>query len=343
MDASQRQKVTQQLLKITSDPERRNLARQLFCEDGAKPEMVDTAVHKVSTFWRSTPVWGAISVLLSMFLASRISFKVAVFLCWAVLWFEFVRIRAVSKRWLRIGTNILFGVILAMGLIEVMPYIQPKEQPTLDQQIDTVARRFPWLNNPPKPQPVIIQSNQSTTVEFTWEELHQVLGSIFLSGQEVPVVFHFKSDNATAHDVYMDAIVELIRRPDRAALATSAKALRETQVKEEKLFHAFRQKWFSKLYFGTGQDLQKDDEQIQVRASRPLDNGNDVPDLAAGREYLYVMGAIKWRDDTGTYETDLCSYYEGMDGVVNGQQKIVWTQCASGHSKVRRVFDPTRD
>jgi hypothetical protein len=34
MDSNQRQKVTKQLLKIVTDPEKKRLAKDLFCEQG---------------------------------------------------------------------------------------------------------------------------------------------------------------------------------------------------------------------------------------------------------------------------------------------------------------------
>jgi hypothetical protein len=311
-----------------------------------KKQTKQSTGNKFVEFWKSNPLWWVLGMLSAIAL-QHLPLVLSFIALWIVLTVEIVRLEFFSQRWRLLGNgfvSVIFAVLLCVGSIVAPP---PAMAPTLDQQTNAffamLSKKAPWLVSPPEPQPVVIRSNQTATAHFTWEELHAVNGALFMSLQPVPVVFHYTSDDDTAHDVYIDATVEIITRPDTAAVATSMKAFREAEAKEEKAFHGFRQMWLSKSYWGEGHDLQKNEQQFFVGKSRALDQWKDVPDLLARREFLYVMGAVKWRDDTGTYETDLCSFYEGMDGVINGERKIVWTQCLSGHSQVRRVFDPSKD
>lgn len=156
MDSGQRHRFIQQLLKLTSDPERRSVARDLFCDHNAlRPSITAelTPPKKLSTFWGSTPVWGAMGVLIGA-IGSQISLKFLLMAVWGTLWVEFVRVGFFPSRLMRRIGNTAVGVVLAILLIRAWPYVKPKEPATLDQQADVViekiAKKFPLLANPPK-------------------------------------------------------------------------------------------------------------------------------------------------------------------------------------------------
>lgn len=134
MDSGQRHRFIQQLLKLTSDPERRSVARDLFCDHNAlRPSITAelTPPKKVSTFWGSTPVWGAMGVLIGA-IGSQISLKFLLIAVWGTLWVEFVRVGFFPSRLMRRIGNTAVGVVLAILFIRAWPYVKPKEVATLD-------------------------------------------------------------------------------------------------------------------------------------------------------------------------------------------------------------------
>ena len=210
--------------------------------------------------------------------------------------------------------------------------------------VAAMAKQYPWLVSPPKAEtpalPERPRSHQEASIEFTKTEIHTD-DSVFMSGYPTTVIIGYKNTaSGAAHDVYTEAIVELVKR--HGNIYTSRHDLELSEREENKHFRAFRKNWLSHSYLGEGNDQQKDDEPIMVAHTPPL-TWQETADVAAGRAYLYAFGAIKWHDDTGTYETDLCSFYNGIDGVESGVRKVVWTKCMSGHYRVRRPFDPFKD
>jgi hypothetical protein len=157
MDAGQRHKFIQQLLKLASDPERRRLATDLFNDhiSVASPGGVEPkSTKKLWTFWGSTPVWGGIGVIAGA-IASQLSLKLLFVAVWGIFLFESIRVEFFSGKVKKVVGNVVTGILLAaifLGLYRLSP--KPKESSTLDQEADAVvdkaARKFPWLANPPK-------------------------------------------------------------------------------------------------------------------------------------------------------------------------------------------------
>jgi hypothetical protein len=104
--------------------------------------------NKVKEFWTSTPVWGAISMVLTL-VVSALSVKVIYFAAWVIFCFEFVRIRIVENRGWRYALNIWFCAVLGIGFIAIGSRLHPLESQSLDQNIDQLAdrlgQRFPLL------------------------------------------------------------------------------------------------------------------------------------------------------------------------------------------------------
>lgn len=152
MDATQRQKVTQQLLKIANNPDRRSVARHLFCEEEqvavrALPSpSIETRFHRV---WTSTPIWGALGVLLGA-IVGHISRLLLFVFVGVVIWVDLMRVGFFVNwnRALKVSGNAGLAVIVGIALVVVWELSPaPKEQPTFDQQvemfIDKIGRKFP--------------------------------------------------------------------------------------------------------------------------------------------------------------------------------------------------------
>jgi len=339
MDANQRQKFLQQLLRIVTDPERRTLARDLFSEEGNQPRITDEPKVKkgLSRLWGSTPAWGAISVLAGL-LISQISLKLVFFVAWAILWAEFVRAEIFSHKWLRRIGNIAVGVALAVLFIEIRPHAKPKEQPSLDQQMDLLAnrlsQRFPWLASPPAKNEPIQQPVplEATTVEFTKYELvrNSDLDKFFNSGYATPVRLTYRpTESHPAHDEVVGAETKVIGNFKAGWPATA-----QVNADENTGFSAFRKKW---LKFDNKSDQGFTDERIIDVISDRL-TFDEVRGIGTGTSGFYLFAAVRWTDDTGTYETDLCRFLSPVVG--SSSNPIAWSECLTGHSGVRRKFIP---
>jgi hypothetical protein len=109
--------------------------------------------ERLGSFWGSTPIWGAIGVLIGA-IVSQLSIKLLFIGVWVVVLMEFVRVGFFERTFAKVFGNIVFGLGLALVFFQLWKFSpKPKEPPTLDQYADTLARRFPWLNNPPQTAP----------------------------------------------------------------------------------------------------------------------------------------------------------------------------------------------
>jgi hypothetical protein len=109
-----------------------------------------TTRNSLSTFWGSTPVWGAIGVLIGA-IAAQISLKLLFVAAWAVLFMEFIRAGFFRSPLFKLLGNAIVGLLLAFAFTQLWR-VTPRspESPTLDQQLDAFAQRFPWLKQPPQ-------------------------------------------------------------------------------------------------------------------------------------------------------------------------------------------------
>jgi hypothetical protein len=116
-------------------------------------ESVPSFSSKLGSFWGSTPIWGAIGVLIGA-IVSQVSIRLLFIVVWAVVFMEFVRVGFFERRLVKVFGNIAFGLGLGFVFFQLWKFSpKPKEPPTLDQYAETLAHRFPWLNNPPQTAP----------------------------------------------------------------------------------------------------------------------------------------------------------------------------------------------
>jgi len=122
-----------------------------------------TPRKKFAELWASTPVWGIIGVLVGA-IVSQISLNLIFALTWAVLCFEFVRLRIFESKLPRYAANLAFSIMLGAACIFVLDILpKPKEQPSLDQQLDAFAARFPFLLRGATPPNEGVLHTQPTT------------------------------------------------------------------------------------------------------------------------------------------------------------------------------------
>jgi hypothetical protein len=134
------------------------------------PEPFDVG-KRVSTFWRSTPVWGGIGVLIGV-IGAQLSQKMSFVAVWGVLFLEFINCKFFPRnRVVSLAGNLLAGIVIAallFGMWQVTP--RPKDPPSLDQQMEAFARRFPFLGSTiPPSQSVVIVKPQTPHGEMAFE------------------------------------------------------------------------------------------------------------------------------------------------------------------------------
>jgi len=104
-----------------------------------------TVWQKIGHFWGSTPIWGGLALLIGV-VASQLSLKLLFVAVWGVFVFEFMRAGFIrTKKILGVFlVAVIFGICF-LGLWKIYP--KPKESPTLDQQLNAFAAKFPGLSN----------------------------------------------------------------------------------------------------------------------------------------------------------------------------------------------------
>jgi hypothetical protein len=112
-----------------------------------------------------------------------------------------------------------------------------------------------------------------------------------------------------------------------------APGLRE---REEQEWLEFRQAWISSLNGSLSVDLEKGKTDHFELATDPLSE-QDAADLRSEKKLLYFFGALTWKDDSGEYETDICSYFRSsVRGTADAP--ALWYDCFSGHNAIRKSF-----
>lgn len=137
-----------------------NIVRELSSDSGKtlprspEPPLEERQTSKFSAFWGSTPVWGAIGVLIGA-IASQLSLKLLFVAAWGIFLFEFIRVGFFKRPMSKVFGNIVTGSLLAavfFGLWLISP--RPKEPATLDQMADAFANAFAKkISGLAKPEP----------------------------------------------------------------------------------------------------------------------------------------------------------------------------------------------
>jgi len=162
VDSRQNIKLIRQLLEIIRDPEKASIAKAMFQFGGDDVPIVSPAEakpkerkswpvlfkKKLADIWNSTPVWGAIGVLIGAIIG-QLSRKLLFVGAWIVLWIEIIRGGFFDRFISKVVGNAVLGLLLAALILEVWRISpQPKEPPTLDQEItalDSLSHSFSFL------------------------------------------------------------------------------------------------------------------------------------------------------------------------------------------------------
>ena len=109
---------------------------------------------------------------------------------------------------------------------------------------------------------------------------------------------------------------------------------------EEEAWKKFRTAWLASLQGSLKGELDGHKQNSFDVETDPL-SPEDAQDLKIARKYVYFMGAIKWADDNGEHETDICTYFSPNERGPSPEQPALWRSCLSGHSVAGRPFQIT--
>jgi hypothetical protein len=103
--------------------------------DSQSKEQPTRKENKLWMFCNSTPVWAALSAMLTLYVSSAVSVKLTYGLVWTVVSVEFVRLEIVKSRVLRYVLNALFSLAVAASIVIGWPSLpKPKQEPDLDRK-----------------------------------------------------------------------------------------------------------------------------------------------------------------------------------------------------------------
>ncbi len=175
--------------------------------------------------------------------------------------------------------------------------------------------------------------NASGPVELKFKHtalfIEQKVGSVFVQGKTVKLraVYENTSDSP-AKQISANGVLRFI---------TSDETMKD---REEEEWKKFRIAWLASLQGTLKEELDGHKEKSFDVETDPL-SPEDAQDLRSVRKYVYFMGAIKWTDDAGEHETDICTYFSPNERGPSAEQPARWRSCLSGHSAVRHAFQIT--
>jgi pimeloyl-ACP methyl ester carboxylesterase len=168
---------------------------------------------------------------------------------------------------------------------------------------------------------------RSATVGFKHTALvfRENYSSVFAADKpiEMKVVFENTGDS-TAKEVRANGVLRLM---------DMTPGIRE---REEQRWQEFRKDWISSFEGGLAMDLDgHKTDHFEIGTERISEN--DANDLRNEQKLVYFLGAIKWSDDTGEYETDVCNYFRPSTRGP-AEAPALWYDCLSGHNEIHKLF-----
>ena len=111
---------------------------------------------------------------------------------------------------------------------------------------------------------------------------------------------------------------------------------------ENEKWNTVRQAWLSNIaseILGDN-DIAGFDKTHYCIASthRPL-RADESQRLRDQIDVVYVMAAVKWRDGTGQYESDICTFFLPKEKTNDPLRPAQWRACISGHNATRKLLD----
>jgi hypothetical protein len=246
--------------------------------------------------------------------ASQVSLKILLLGVWAVLCVEFGRAEIFStKAGRRIG-NKLVTAALAVLFVSAWPYVKPREQPTMDQQMEIIttnlAKKFPWLAKAPAPAPpapllhpksakVTLMHLESHLKEATNNGVPTGNRPYLALGHSVGVNFHFSNlGEATADNV--EGFARVYLSPDTGKVA------------EQRMITKFKKEKAAWMKIASGSPLPPDpNEDLWFTGlSDEVMNQDYLQKLKDGTQNIYIYMTQSYDDPTGHHYTNFCSHVQ---------------------------------
>jgi hypothetical protein len=172
---------------------------------------------------------------------------------------------------------------------------------------------------PTAPTPVTIKFKHTALV------FHQRHGSVFVANSPVSIqVVYENTGDETAREVSANGVLRFIDSGDGL------------WGREDKAWKTFRAAWLSSIPGTLKTELEGHKTNSLSIETDPI-SAEQAAALRTGKQFVYFLGAIKWTDGTGQYETNICTYFrQDMHGTA--EAPAIWFDGVSGHNVTRRAF-----
>jgi hypothetical protein len=113
------------------------------------------------------------------------------------------------------------------------------------------------------------------------------------------------------------------------------------QAEETEKWNLFRNTWLSNI--ATGLTLENDIAGLDKAHACVANTHRALKEDEARRlrdqiDVMYVLAAVKWRDGTGQYESDICSFFLPQERTFDPKAPAHWRDCITGHNATRKPF-----
>jgi len=262
--------------------------------------------------------------MLGSLLISPVSVKIVYAVCWAIICFEFVRIKVFGGKPRKVGFTVstAFAISLGVGIISAWPYLpKPERQPSLDSELakfgDSIVQRVSAVvgskpspsSNAEPPKPSFARIEQYGIGSGYFNAVNPADHAWLLSGKPVLMNVAFSNSGTAPADHFLGFGKIYIQpaNPDegvssaRKSRTADMQAMRSDFDVESKKGLALG-KPGTLLMNGSG---DRAGVFFTARSTQAISD-DDIARLASGQELLYLLYEVQWTDPSGSHHMRKC-------------------------------------
>lgn len=151
---------------------------------------------------------------------------------------------------------------------------------------------------------------------------------------EVQLVYENNS-NATATHVFANCALLIFT--DSIIKSGGVPGVRSEETTR---WNQFRENWIANETTGIGidNDIVAHDKTHFCTANTQVLNADQVQRLRDAKDVIYALGIVRWKDRSGEWESDTCSFYVPTKTTPDPNAPAQWRGCLTGHNATRKVF-----
>jgi hypothetical protein len=156
---------------------------------------------------------------------------------------------------------------------------------------------------------------------------------IFVPNSPVTVhVVYANTKAGTAHEVYAECETLIFSGTLRDEVGIRA----EESKQWDRLMKAWL--WNARTDIVTDRDIAGHDKShFCLARTLPLEQ-DEAKRLKNENDVIYVMAAVRWKDETGQYNSAICSFFLPKEATTDPKAPLQWRGCLTGHNFTRQPF-----